>query len=88
MLKSLSVRVKRKIKTVPTLQGVCFVVFFFFFLFVFVNGKFFLFPLELQTWKVINSRRYLLYLLVIKVALKHRGGRGIKPPNLCSYESP
>lgn len=32
MLKSLSVRVKRKIKTVPTLQGVCFVVFFFFFL--------------------------------------------------------
>lgn len=29
MLKSLSVRVKRTIKTVPTLQGVCFVVVFF-----------------------------------------------------------
>lgn len=48
MLKSLSVRVKRTIKTVPTLQGVCFVVVF---LFVFVNGKFFLFPLELETGK-------------------------------------
>lgn len=43
MLKSLSVRVKRTIKTVPTLQGVCFVVGFFLvvFLFVFLNGKFF-----------------------------------------------
>lgn len=29
MLKSVSVRVKRTIKTVPTLQGVCFVVVFF-----------------------------------------------------------
>lgn len=33
MLKSLSVRVKRTIKTVPTLQGVCFVVVFFLWLF-------------------------------------------------------
>lgn len=47
-LKSLSVRVKRTIKTVPTLQAVRFVVGFwllFYCLFVFLSGKFFLFPL-------------------------------------------